>query len=370
MSLFKKAQKSKTRARIAIIGPSGSGKSYTALTIAKALGKKIAVIDTERGSASKYAGDVADFDVCELADFAPKTYIAAMRDAAAAGYDVIVIDSLSHAWMGKGGILEQKDKSGSGFDGWRKLTPLHNEFVEAILSYPGHVVATLRVKTEYVIEKDANGKSVPRKVGLAPVQRDGIEFEFDIVADMDADNTWRTSKSRCPAINGAVIAQPGAELGEMIKVWLDDGAPPAPKLAAAPTPNLDPAPEPKPDQKIGEALAKSIARYPHANAELHKIVESGGVDVLGKLREACKRLGLAEQQAKLPARTPDEAATVQRLRDTIAQLDTDGLTEAAAQAREIVSEYGGLDGCTGADLPALVSQVDALATSVRTGRAA
>ena len=151
---------------------------------------------------------------------------------------------------------------------------------------------------------------------------------------------------------------------------------PAPKPAVAPPAPAAPPP-PAADPKRAEAdaaLVKTLAAWPAHEQEIRDAVDRtrNATDALSILR----KLYLAFQAEaghtvdKLPARTPDEAATVQRLRDTIAQLDTDGLAEAAAQAREIVSEYGGLDGCTGADLPALVSQVDALATSVRAGRAA
>ncbi len=232
--MFQKATKKKSKARVALIGPSGSGKTYTALTLARALGNKIAVIDTERGSASKYSRDVAEFDVCELPDFSPKRYIDALHFAAREGYDVIVIDSLTHAWTGEGGILDQKDKKGgNSFDTWRTLTPQHNGLVEAILGYPGHVIATMRVKTEYIVEKDDRGKSVPRKIGLAPVQRDGLEYEFDVVADMDPDNCMHVSKSRCPALNGASIRKPGSQVAESLLAWLDDGE----AVAPAPAPS-------------------------------------------------------------------------------------------------------------------------------------
>lgn len=232
--MFQRATKKKSRARVALIGPSGSGKTYTALTIARGLGGKIAVIDTERGSASKYSGDVADFDVCELTSFEPQKYIDAMADAAASGYDAIVIDSLSHAWMGEGGILDQKDKKSGGgsFNDWRTLTPQHNALVNALLSFPGHLIGTMRVKTEYVVEKDERtGKSVPRKVGLAPVQRDGLEYEFDVVADIDPDHCMHVTKSRCPALADAAIRKPGADVAKALRTWLDDGVDEETRLA-------------------------------------------------------------------------------------------------------------------------------------------
>lgn len=147
---------------------------------------------------------------------------------------------------------------------------------------------------------------------------------------------------------------------------------PAPKPAVAPPAPAAPPP-PAADPKRAEAdaaYAKTIAAWPAHESEINAAVEraSTAADALTILRNLYSRF--QREAPRLPQRTPDEAATVQRLRDTIAQFDTDGLAEAAAQAREIVSEYGGLDGCTGADLPALVSQVDALATSVRAGKAA
>lgn len=178
---FERATKSEARARIALVGPSGSGKTYTALRFAAELGQPAGLIDTERRSASKYA-DLFTFDALNLESFAPAQYVAALAAAASAGYPVVVVDSLSHAWMGRGGLLEQVDdygrrNGGNSFGGWRDATPQHNALVDAILTYPGHVIVTMRAKTEYVVEKDDRGKHVPRKVGLAPVQRDGLEYE-------------------------------------------------------------------------------------------------------------------------------------------------------------------------------------------------
>lgn len=227
---FKKATKKQAWLRLALIGPSGSGKTYTALNLAKHLGNKIAVIDTEHGSASKYA-DIFEFDVMELDSFHPQRYIDGIHEAQAAGYDVLIIDSLSHAWMGKDGALELVDRaakrsqSNNTFFAWREVTPLHNALVEAILAARMHVIVTMRAKTEYVVETNEKGKQVPRKVGLAPVQRDGLEYEFDVVADMDLDNNMIVTKTRCSALAGAVIPKPGEEVANILKAWLSDGAP-------------------------------------------------------------------------------------------------------------------------------------------------
>lgn len=236
---FKQAKKAQSSLRMALLGPSGSGKTFTALTIAKALGERVAVIDTERGSASKYAGDVATFDVLELESFSPDTYVEAIEAAAKEGYTVLVIDSLSHAWMGKDGALEQVDKvsaksrSGNSFAAWREVTPMHNALVDAILRYPGHVLVTMRQKTEWVLEEDDRGKKVPKRVGMAPVQRDGMEYEFDVVGDMDHAHSLVVSKSRCPALADAVIRKPDGKVAEALKAWLDDGYDPLAETIAA-----------------------------------------------------------------------------------------------------------------------------------------
>lgn len=246
MSVFKKATKSQSKLRLCLFGVSGSGKTYTSLLLAKALaaGGPVALIDTERGSASKYAGDVADFDSLELTSYEPAKYIKAIRAAADERYPVLVIDSLSHAWAGRGGILDQKDAKGGRFEGWKDLTPQQNDLLEAILGYPGHVILTMRAKTEYVVDQvEKNGRTVasPRKVGLAPVQRQDMEYEFDVVLRLDADNIAHVEKTRCAALTGLSIRKPGAELAEMLRAWLSDGAP----AVAPPSP---PASEPRPQQ--------------------------------------------------------------------------------------------------------------------------
>lgn len=226
---FKRANKRQARLRMAITGPTGAGKTYTALEVGKHLGTKIALIDTERGSASKYAGDVADFDVDELAQFSIPHYLEAILNAEREGYDVLIIDSLTHAWSGKGGLLEEVDKRGGKFDAWRWATPVQQRLVDTILSYPGHVIATIRSKMSYEVEttEKANGRreTTVKKLGMAPQQRDDLPYEFDVILDMDQDNNAKVSKTRCAAIRGDVITMPGKDLADKLKAWLSDGAP-------------------------------------------------------------------------------------------------------------------------------------------------
>ena len=225
--MFQKAQKHKAKARIAIAGPSGSGKTYSALQIASGLGQKIAVLDTENDSASLYA-DRFDFDVCSQASHAPENYVKTIKAAESAGYDVLVIDSLTHAWSGKDGALEMVDKAaarnnGNSYAGWRNVTPEHNKLVDAIIGSKMHIIATMRSKSEYVQEKDAKGKTVIRKIGMAPIQRDGMEYEFTIFGDMNLDHELVIQKSRCPEFQDAVIEKPTADFGRKLIAWLNDG---------------------------------------------------------------------------------------------------------------------------------------------------
>lgn len=238
MMTFTKATKRATHLRLALIGPAGSGKTYSALAIAAALDRRVALIDTEHGSASKYA-NLWNFDTLELDTFHPQTYMDAIRTAESARYDVLILDSLSHAWSGKDGALELVDraarklKTANTFAAWRDITPLHNQLVNTILGAQLHIIATMRTKMEYAQERDEKGRTVIRKIGLAPVQRDGIEYEFDVVGDLDLENVLTISKSRCPALTGAVIAKPGAPLAQTLAAWLSDGAP------VPPTPPAD-----------------------------------------------------------------------------------------------------------------------------------
>lgn len=234
---FKKATKKQARLRMALTGPSGAGKTYTAIAVGQYLGARIAVIDTERGSASKYSQEF-EFDVLELDSFSPGKYVEAIHAAEEAGYDALIIDSLSHAWIGKGGALEQVDRaaakiqSKNTFFAWRDVTPQHNALVDAMLRSSCHIIATMRAKTDYVIE-NVNGKQTPTKIGLAAIQRDGIEYEFDVAADLNLQHQFITSKTRCRALDGVVIDNPGKQLADMLNAWLKDGEPmpePDPRL--------------------------------------------------------------------------------------------------------------------------------------------
>ncbi len=227
---FRRAVKRDAKIRFAICGPSGSGKTYTLLRLATELGGSVALIDTEHGSASKYA-DLFEFDVLELESYDPARLIQIIDHVACKGYRVLCIDSLSHFWMGKDGELDKVDRAAqrmqnpNGFAAWKQVTPLHNALIDKLISAPLHILASMRAKTEWILDRDdRTGKTVQRKVGLAPVMRDGIEYEFDVCGDMDQENTLIITKTRCPRLTGGVFPKPGKELADVLKEWLGGAA--------------------------------------------------------------------------------------------------------------------------------------------------
>jgi hypothetical protein len=239
--MFQKATKYQSKLRMALLGPAGSGKTYTALSIAQhmAADGRIALLDTERGTARKY-GDLFDFDVQELTSFAPASYIECIREAEQSGeHTVLIIDSLSHAWMGRDGILEMKDRvdarskgtaGSNSFTNWREVTPEHNRLVDAMLDCKLHLIVTMRTKMDYLMTTGENGKPKVEKVGMAPIQRDGLEYEFDIIGDLNLDNDLVIGKTRCPALKGMVFAEAGIEVALVLNEWLETGVEP-PKRA-------------------------------------------------------------------------------------------------------------------------------------------
>ncbi len=214
--MFKKATKSNLKIRLALSGASGSGKTYSALSIASNLGNRIALIDTERGSASKYA-DLFNFDTCELTNHHPAKYIEAIRQAEDMGYDIIIIDSLTHAWF------SELELAGGRFDGWAKVRPLERKLIDAMIGSKCHIIATMRSKTEWLIEENQKkGKSSysPKKIGTSPIQASGVEYEFDVAGELDYTHILTISKSRCPAVTDKTFLNPGKELAFELKSWL------------------------------------------------------------------------------------------------------------------------------------------------------
>ena len=237
---FTRAKRTNSRLRVALSGPSGSGKTYSAILLALGLGGKVAMIDTEHGSADMYE-HLGEYDTLQLvAPYTVAKYLEAIKLAESSGYGVIIIDSLSHAWAGDGGLLDKQGKlsersGANSYTAWRTITPEHNALVEAILQSPAHVIACMRTKTEYVIETNEKGKQAPRKVGLAPVQRDGIEYEFTMCFDLGMDNCVQASKDRTGVAGNAIFAI-SKEFGAKLSAWIASGA----ELAIAATATIEP----------------------------------------------------------------------------------------------------------------------------------
>lgn len=218
-----KAERKKSKLRCGLVGPAGSGKTYSALRLAKGLGSKIVVIDTENGSADLYA-NLCEYDVLPLeAPFTAEKYVQAIKMCEEANYDVIIIDSLTHAWAGEGGILDEQAKRASGgknsYTAWRDVTPKHQALIEAMLQSSAHIIATMRAKTEYVLQEN-NGKMVPKKMGMAPVQREGMDYEFTVVFDVNYEHYVEVSKDRTDLFKGKIF-QITEKTGLELKDWLE-----------------------------------------------------------------------------------------------------------------------------------------------------
>jgi hypothetical protein len=225
---FRPATKQKAKARIALGGIGGSGKTMTMLKIASALvqpGERIAVVDTEYGSASKYAKDF-EFDSLEKRSFDPRDLIKTVADATRYGYGALCVDTWSRYWSGKGGMLALVDQLSKGqFSGWKEVRPIEEDMMDALLSFPGHLLVTVRSKTEYVVERNSEGKQSPKKIGMKYDQRENLEYEFDVVGDMQ-DATLTVTKTRCPDLHELVVHKPDLEFGYTIRQWLEDGVDP------------------------------------------------------------------------------------------------------------------------------------------------
>ena len=296
MTMFKKAQRQLSKLRLAVQGPSGSGKTYGALMLAKGLGGKIAVIDTERGSASLYADlkGMPEFDVLDLeAPYTPEKYIEAIHAAEAEGYDVLIVDSMTHEWEGQGGCLELVDQiarakfRGNTWSAWSELTPRHRKFVDAMLQSKCHIIATMRSKTETVQTENDKGKKVIQKLGMKAIQRDGMDYEFTVVFDLLADGHFATvSKDRTALFNDPIVLT--EEVGKQIADWLNSAnhetKKPEPKKEEAPAKAEEESPKPE----------VSFELSCKADEFLDAIKECSSAEDLNSLGAQIPKLGLPE----------------------------------------------------------------------------
>ena len=221
---LRKSERKQAKIKLAIQGSAGSGKTYSSLLLAKGLTNgdfsKVAIIDTENRSADLYA-HLGDYSVLSMdAPYSPEKYIEAIDICLEANVDVIILDSLSHCWDY---LLDVHSKMpGNSFTNWGKITPRQNAFVNKILQSNAHIISTMRVKQDYVLNQK-NGKFVPEKVGLKAIQRNDLDYEFTIVFDVDITHQAKATKDR----SGLFIDKPefviNASTGRKIREWCDNG---------------------------------------------------------------------------------------------------------------------------------------------------
>jgi hypothetical protein len=228
MFQIRKAERRQVKLRLALTGVSGSGKSLGAINLAKGMGGKFVIIDTEHTSADLYT-HVADYDVLTLdKPFTPEKYIQAINQCEKHGYEIIIVDSLSHAWSGEGGALDMHDaatqasSSKNSYMAWKEITPWQNKLINTIIQSPAHIITTMRVKTHYDVV-DIGGKKRPVKIGLAPIQKDGLEYEFTCVLSLEKDSYLYTSSKDRTGIFEGNHEKLSESSGKKIMEWLSCG---------------------------------------------------------------------------------------------------------------------------------------------------
>lgn len=306
--LAKKAEKRLVKLKLAVQGPSGSGKTWGALVLAKNLwpDAKVLVVDTENESASLYADLPAPnnfvFDTIPLdPPFESSRYAACIDFAVDNKYDVLIIDSITHQWEGDGGILRRKDEldrrpGSNSYMNWNAFTPEHTSFIEKIKQAPIHVIATMRSKQEYALEQNSKGKITPVKMGMAPIQREGMDYEFTIVFDVQMDHKAVTTKDRTGLFDTKPVDLADKKVAGKIKEWLESGKPmpeqpKPPQTVAAPVQRAaTPAPKPAPaapakvegwtlrEDKLSCFIYDAIKRKSKKGAEFIAVKHNGEVN--------------------------------------------------------------------------------------------
>ena len=224
---LQQAQRSQVKLRIGLSGPSGYGKTYSALLLAYGITedwRKIAVIDTENNSASLYS-HLGGFNVLSLGEpYSPERYIKAIQTCELAEIEVIIIDSISHEWSGKGGCLEMHEKLGGRFQDWAKVTPQHNSFIDAILQSKCHVITSARRKVDYSLDRDMSGKTKVMKLGTKEITREGFEYELTVNFEMINDNHLvKASKDRTGLFMDKQEFVINPATGKKLKKWCAEG---------------------------------------------------------------------------------------------------------------------------------------------------
>ncbi len=223
---LRKATRKKAKIRLGLSAVSGGGKTYSALLVARGIcgdWSKIAIIDSENSSADLYA-HLGDFNVLPItAPFSPEKYIEAIHTCEKAGMEVIIVDSITHEWDGKGGCLEIVESLGGKYQDWAKVTPRHQAFIDAIIQSPCHMITTVRRKQDYEMIKDNNGKVKVEKGGLREITREGFEYELTINLELDTRHNATASKDRTGLFMGKPAFMPSEKTGELIAQWCEQG---------------------------------------------------------------------------------------------------------------------------------------------------
>lgn len=289
MSVFQKATKNKLKLRLMVAGASGSGKTTAALRIATAIvkrvGGRIALIDSERGSASLYS-DEFDFDCLNMTPpYSPENYIAAINAAEAVGYNILVIDTISPEWKGKGGCLDIHSKIvGNSFTAWAKVTPRHEAFIQALLQSSAHIITTCRSKVSHNMDETTNKVT---KQGLEPEQRSGMDYEMTAVFDLNQYHISTATKDRTKLFDGLDF-EITENTGEKLMDWLEAGAikdPIEEKIKAL-------------FQKIEYGAAQQIAartKYPDSTVLLEKLEGKIGLEKEAEIINELDDSGSLEQ---------------------------------------------------------------------------
>ena len=248
----RRAEKKKVKLKMAVQGPSGSGKTWGALALAKNLwpDAKVCVVDTYNCS-SELSADRFVFDTNPVAPPVHSVrYIACIESAVKLGYDVLIIDQISHQWDGDGGILRRKEEldrrpGSNSFTNWSAFTPEHEKFKQAIVQAPIHLIATMRSKQDHIMVTNDKGKQTPQKVGLAPIQREGFDYEFTLVFDVQMDHKATVGKDRTALFSEQIVDLASPKIADRLREWMDNGAAVKPEPVKA-----DPQPGPQPIPQV------------------------------------------------------------------------------------------------------------------------
>ncbi len=325
LSFISQATKEQGKLRMAVSGPSGSGKTFTSINVLAHMGcKKILVLDSEHGSAAKYANEFpVKFDVIDnkfwQSNFDPRRLIAVLK-AVADKYDGIVTDSLTHFWMGPGGMLTLVDNAAKkaqarggkydSFGAWKEVDPIYAELIQTILGLPCHFVGCMRAKSEYddVVE---NGKKKKVKVGMASQMREGFEFEFDVEGMMTMNHEFIVGKTRCRALDEQIIMKPGINMAKPLLEWLTDGEPAVEAKPFVARAAFVPAEIDEEREAIQEEASPSTERQPEAAAKTPVAVLAAKIEVSATLGD------LAAVKAEIKTALADKMITMDEYTGTL-----------------------------------------------------